>query len=84
MYALQWARKHGWGDFHGAANTGIGRWDGIGTGGASKTDVQIGSITVNTQATDANGIARDIGGALKNRLSSSSSLAAQANTGMTP
>jgi hypothetical protein len=24
-YALNWARKHGWGDFHGTANTGISK-----------------------------------------------------------
>ena len=28
-FALNWAKRHGWGDFHGAANTGIGRFDGI-------------------------------------------------------
>jgi hypothetical protein len=31
----------------------------------STTDVQIGYITVNTQATDANGIAKDMGSAVK-------------------
>jgi hypothetical protein len=81
-YALNWARKHGWGDFHGAARVGMGQWQGI--GGGSQTDVSIGSITINTRATDANGIARDLGGELKNRLSGPSSLATQANTGMTP
>jgi len=37
------------------------------TGGASnsRTDVQIGSVTVQTQATDAKGIAKDIGSSLK-------------------
>jgi hypothetical protein len=79
-YALNWARKHGWGDFHGAANTGIGKWQGIG----STTDVQIGSITINTRATDAAGIARDLHSEIKGRLNSPSSLATQANTGMTP
>jgi hypothetical protein len=24
-YARNWARKHGWGDFHGTANTGISK-----------------------------------------------------------
>jgi hypothetical protein len=79
-YALNWARKHGWGDFHGAANTGVGKWQGIG----STTDVQIGSITINTRATDAAGIARDLHSEIKGRLSSPSSLATQANTGLTP
>jgi hypothetical protein len=79
-YALNWARKHGWGDFHGAGNTGIGKWQGIG----STTDVQIGSITINTRATDAAGIARDLHSEIKGRLNSPSSLATQANTGLTP
>jgi hypothetical protein len=79
-YALNWARKHGWGDFHGAANTGIGKWQGIG----STTDVQIGSVTINTRATDAAGIARDLHSEIKGRFSSPSSLATQANTGLTP
>ena len=47
-------------------------------GGASKTEVTVGQITVNTQATDAQGIARSITGALNSQYS----LAAQANTGL--
>lgn len=35
-----------------------------GTGAASITDIHIGSVVVNTKATDAKGIARDISGAL--------------------
>ena len=31
-YALKWAKAHGWGDFHGAANSGIGSFEGIGRG----------------------------------------------------
>lgn len=42
----------------------------------STTDVQIGSITVQTSATDANGIARSIGGAVQKRA-----FVTQANTG---
>jgi hypothetical protein len=49
-YALQWARKHGWGDFHGAARTGIGQWQGVG----STTDVQIGSVTISAGGSLAN------------------------------
>jgi hypothetical protein len=30
-FALKWAAKHGWGDWHGAAHAGIGRMQGIGT-----------------------------------------------------
>lgn len=49
------------------------------TGGASnsKTDVQIGSLTVQTQATDAKGIAKDIGSSLKQYA-----FTANANTGL--
>jgi hypothetical protein len=36
---------------------------------ASKTDVSIGTLTVNTQATDAPGIARDIGSAIRENFS---------------
>ncbi|CCE07333.1 hypothetical protein BRAS3843_2060012 [Bradyrhizobium sp. STM 3843] len=81
-YALNWAKKHGWGDFHGAANTGIGRWQGIGSGG--QTDVSIGSITINTRATDAAGIARDLHSELKGRLNGPAAITTQANTGLTP
>lgn len=42
------------------------------TGGGSTTTIQTGPVTVNTQATDAKGIARDLSGALAN----------QANTGL--
>jgi hypothetical protein len=33
-FALKYASQHGWGDFHGAHNTGIGRWQGIRRAGA--------------------------------------------------
>lgn len=46
-------------------------------GGSSTTDVKIGSIVVHTQATDAQGIARDIGPALQRH-----GFAMQANTGL--
>lgn len=35
-FALKHAAKNGWGAFHGAANTGIGAWDGIGKDAAAK------------------------------------------------
>lgn len=41
-----------------------------GAGGGSQTDIQIDSITVNTQATDAEGIAGDIRGALNRKFTS--------------
>ena len=43
----------------------------------STTDVKVGSITVNTQATDAKGIATDIGASMKQYA-----FATQANTGL--
>lgn len=46
-------------------------------GTTQKVDISIGSMHVNTQATDARGIARDIGGALRANYS----LATQANFG---
>lgn len=45
---------------------------------SSTTDVTIGTINVQTQATDATGIARDIGGALRTR-----GIATQADQGLT-
>jgi len=53
-------------------------------GVGSTTDVQIGSVTINTRATDAAGIARDLHSEIKGRFNSPSSLATQANTGLTP
>ena len=47
------------------------------SGGGSTTDVQVGSITIHTQATDAKGIATDIGGAMQDYA-----FASQANTGL--
>lgn len=44
----------------------------------NSSEVHIGQIAINTQATDANGIAKDMGGALK----SHGYLVGQANTGM--
>ena len=79
-FALRWAATHGWGDFHGAKNSGISQWQGIGAQGAagarnsnnrtstntSSNEVHIGSITVNApNATDADGVADGIGGAMK-------------------
>lgn len=48
-----------------------------GSTNTSSTDVKIGQVTVQTQATDAAGIAKSMGGAL-NRYG----FATQANTGM--
>lgn len=45
--------------------------------GAGGTNVEIGSITINTKATDANGIAADLSGAIKRKLIVSSADAGQ-------
>jgi hypothetical protein len=90
QFALQWAAAHGWSDFHGAARVGVGQWGGIGAKGAaagrtssnrtstSTSEVNIGKIDVNApNATDADGIANEIGSAMKRQ-----SLIAPANYGL--
>lgn len=66
-YALEWAKKHGWSDFHGAANTGIGSWQGItGTAlapGASSSSSVTFNQTNNNHIVAAD--ARETGDALK-------------------
>jgi hypothetical protein len=79
MFAMEWAKRYGWHDFHGAANTGIGDRQGIEA--AKGGDVHIDRIVVQTQATDAKGISRDIGTALKRDLHASN-ITTQANTGL--
>lgn len=50
----------------GAVQFGLNAYDAVtGGGNTSSIDTKIGQITVNTQATDANGIARSIGGATR-------------------
>lgn len=77
-FALDEAAKGGWGPWHGWKG---GQWAGISAGagtalageagGANKTggpvnnDVKIGTINIQTQATDANGIASTIGPAIQ-------------------
>lgn len=58
-----------------AANAGAGR--GFAQTSTTATDIQIGKIEVVTQATDADGIAKDIGKAVK-----TNSFVTQANTGL--
>lgn len=82
-FALDQAKAGGWSPWHGwrgAPNAGIGAGVAAnsGSGGGSsttKTDVHIDTINVTTAATDAPGIARDIGAALR-----TTSMAVQANT----
>lgn len=81
-FALDNARKGGWGPFHGAKNTGIGQWQGIdrnfaGKGGnTSTTEVNIGTVVVNAKTDDPNGMATAFGDAVKHRA-----FASQANVG---
>jgi hypothetical protein len=73
-----WDKRNAMAAVNMSANAGRGSNPGAGGNtNTSTTDVKIGSITVQTQATDAAGIAKDIGGAV-----GSYSFVAQANTGM--
>lgn len=80
MFALDDAKAHGWGAYHGAANTGIGAWAGIGGGSSSNTSTSIsvnGPITINA-GPNADGAA--IAGKFTETLKRQS-FAAQANDG---
>lgn len=72
-----WSPWHGWrGDPHAGIGSNIAANSGSGGGSSTtKTDVHIDTINVTTAATDAPGIARDIGAALR-----TTSMAVQANT----
>jgi hypothetical protein len=73
-----WDKRNAMGAVNLSANAGRGSFPGAGGNtNTSTTDVKIGQITVQTQATDAAGIAKDIGGAV-----GSYGFVAQANTGM--
>ena len=73
-----WDKRNAMAAVNLSANAGRGSNPGAGGNtNTSTTDVKIGQITVQTQATDAAGIAKDIGGAV-----GSYSFVAQANTGM--
>lgn len=64
QFALANARKNGWGAFHGAANTGIGNWQGINKGGSATTTNTTGPITIhagpNASAADVASKVRDL------------------------
>jgi hypothetical protein len=62
---------------YGAKLNAIMARNGAGGTGSSNTDVKINQITVQTAATDARGIARDMGAAMQNNF-----LVSQANTGL--
>jgi hypothetical protein len=70
MFAMEWAKRHGWHDFHGAARVGVGDQQGIG-------DV---TINVQTDSKDPREHGRVAGEAFKNKVNSS--IATQANTGL--
>jgi hypothetical protein len=70
MFAMEWVKRHGWHDFHGAANSGIGDHQGIG-------EV---NITVQTDSKDPREHGRVAADAFKSRVNSS--IATQANTGL--
>lgn len=65
QFALDDAKAHGWGAYHGAARTGIGPWTGLnqGGGGSSNSVIINGPITVTgvKDAADFTNKLRDLG-----------------------
>lgn len=80
QFALDDARAHGWGAYHGAARVGIGAWAGIGGGSTSTSSTQVninGPIHVTApQGSDPTDFANRFAAAVKRQ-----SYAAQANDG---
>ena len=73
-FALDWAQTHGWGawhGWHGPAYAGIGAGAAVSHNNTSKSVTVTGPTTINTQATDAQGIAADYHAALKRTLAAS-------------
>lgn len=70
MFALEWAKRHGWGDYHGAARVGIGQHEGIG-------EV---NITINTPSTDPKAHGKLAADALRTQMGGK--ITTQANTGL--
>jgi hypothetical protein len=90
-FALDEAKRSGWGAWHGwrglpraglpgappsAASIAQAGGPGRGDTNTTTSTTNVGTVIVNTQATDADGVARDIGPALRR-----ASLAGQANAG---
>lgn len=75
-FGLAWARQHGWGDFHGAARTGVGQWQGI----DKTTEVNIGSIVL-PGVKNAQQFANELPGALRGNSNLSRAVTANANSG---
>jgi hypothetical protein len=71
MFAMEWVKRHGWHDFHGAGRVGVGDHQGIG-------DI---NVTVTTDSKDPHTHGRIVANEVKGRLNSSS-IATQANTGL--
>lgn len=81
MFAMEWAKRHGWSDFHGAARVGLGPYAGIdraGGGSTTTTTTNVnGPITINAGPNaDGTAIAGKFTETLKRQ-----SFAAQANDG---
>jgi hypothetical protein len=81
-FALDNARKNGWGDYHGAANTGIPNWAGINSTSTSHSTssgpITIENLNVNpAPGTDGKAFATDFQSEVRRRASSAS----QANYG---
>jgi hypothetical protein len=80
IFALDDARAHGWGAYHGAANAGIGAWAGI---GGSSSSTSTSSVNINGPITINAGPNAD-GAAIANKFTETlrrQSFAAQANDG---
>lgn len=85
QFALDKAAKGGWSPWHGAARVGVSPFQGLpgprgamaGGGGSSTSSTNIGSIVINTAATDAAGIAAEIKPAIERQ-----SMTYQADTGI--
>lgn len=87
-FVLDWAKTHGWGAWHGFRGLPFAGIGGFPTGAAASSVVNssssqsnhqqttVGTVVVQTQATDAYGISRDLRSAMER-----SSFAAQANSG---
>lgn len=73
VFALQEAARSGWGAWHGAANTGIGNREGIGT-------VTVGDINVTTTSNDPKQHGKVVADAIRSNLGGR--IVTQANTGL--
>ena len=70
LFALRWAKTHGWGAWHGWHGSSMAGIGATASGGGSRS-VTIGSLNVYTSAPNATGIVRDIRAALQRQLQAS-------------